>query len=144
MVNLNIRKIELKDFDFIYDSICNLQNEKFEKKNFEKIFTSNISNPNYLYLIAENKTESIGFLSFHTQHLLHHSGIVGEIQEFYLVPDKRGQGIGRKLVEKIFEFCDENNIISIEVSTSKKRVDNIAVYENLGFKLSHNKFTIYK
>ena len=107
MVNLNIRKIELKDFDFIYDSICNLQNEKFEKKNFEKIFTSNISNPNYLYLIAENKTESIGFISFHTQHLLHHSGIVGEIQEFYLVPDKRGQGIGRKLVEKIFEFCDE-------------------------------------
>ena len=144
MVNLNIRKIELKDFDFIYDSICNLQNEKFEKKNFEKIFTSNISNPNYLYLIAETKTESIGFISFHTQHLLHHSGIVGEIQEFYLVPDKRGQGIGRKLVEKIFEFCDENNIISIEVSTSKKRVDNIAVYENLGFKLSHNKFTIYK
>ena len=61
-----------------------------------------------------------------------------------MVPDKRGQGIGRKLFEKIFEFCDENNIISIEVSTSKKRVDNIAVYENLGFKLSHNKFTIYK
>ncbi len=139
-----IRKMELKDFEFIYKSICNLQNEILDVDIFERIFILNISNPNFLYLIAENETQYLGFITFHSQNLLHHAGIVGEIQEFYIMPEKRGKGVGRKLVERIFEYAESNKLRSIEVTTSKKRVENISIYENLGFKLTHNKFTIYK
>ena len=31
-----------------------------------------------------SKNESLGFISFHTQNLLHHCGLVGEIQEFFI------------------------------------------------------------
>ena len=144
MTEITIRKIEQKDLEFIYKSICNLQNEVFDKNKFEQIFIENISNADYLYLIAENEIEYLGFITFHTQNLLHHLGNVGEIQEFYIISKQRGKGIGKKLIAKIFEYSENKNLRSIEVTTSKKRIENIEVYENLGFKLSHNKFTIYK
>ena len=140
--NLQIRKVENKDLDFIYKSICELENEELDFQVFKEIFNENISNPKNLYLIAENENESLGFISFHTQNLLHHGGLVGEIQEFFIDQNHRGKGIGRQLIDKIMQFADQNNLKSIEVATNRRREENVLIYENLGFTLSHNKFTI--
>ncbi|MHC0439283.1 GNAT family N-acetyltransferase [Flavobacterium sp. 3-210] len=144
MLKIQIRKVEKKDLDFVYKSICELENEILDFEVFETIFNENISNPKNLYLTAENEIEELGFISFHTQNLLHHCGLVGEIQEFFIHQKYRGHGVGRLLMNEIFNFADENNLKSIEVTTNKKRIENVAIYENLGFTLSHNKFTIYK
>ncbi|MBW1658207.1 GNAT family N-acetyltransferase [Flavobacterium quisquiliarum] len=142
--NIKIRKIQNKDLDFVYKAICELENEILNVEIFKAIFNENISNPKNLYLIAENEIEGLGFISFHTQNLLHHCGLVGEIQEFFIHQKYRGQGVGRLLLNEILNFAEQNNLKSIEVTTNKKRVENVAIYENLGFTLSHNKFTIYK
>lgn len=139
----NIRKAENQDLDFIYKAICELENEVLDFEFFKIIFNENISNPRNLYLIAENETEGLGFISFHTQNLLHHCGLVGEIQEFFIHQKYRGQGVGKLLINEILSFAEKNALKSIEVTTNKKRVENVAIYENLGFTLSHNKFTIY-
>ena len=141
---IQIRKIEKQDLDFIYKAICELENETLNFKVFKEIFNENISNPKNLYLIAENENEGLGFISFHTQNLLHHCGLVGEIQEFFIHQKCRSQGVGCLLISEIKNFADQNNLKSIEVTTNRKRVENVAIYENLGFTLSHNKFTIYK
>ncbi|WP_119793273.1 GNAT family N-acetyltransferase [Flavobacterium anhuiense] len=140
----NIRKAENQDLDFVYKAICELENEVLDFEVFEMIFNENISSPKNLYIIAENETEGLGFISFHTQNLLHHCGLVGEIQEFFIHQKYRGQGVGRLLINEILNFAEQNNLKSIEVTTNKKRVENVAIYENLGFTLSHNKFTIYR
>ncbi|URM37603.1 GNAT family N-acetyltransferase [Flavobacterium anhuiense] len=139
----NIRKAENQDLDFVYKAICELENEVLDFEFFKIIFNENISSPKNLYLIAENETEGLGFISFHTQNLLHHCGLVGEIQEFFIHQKYRGEGIGRLLISEILNFAEQNNLKSIEVTTNKKRIENVAIYENLGFTLSHNKFTIY-
>ncbi|MEG0851262.1 MAG: GNAT family N-acetyltransferase [Flavobacterium sp.] len=141
---MEIRKIEKLDLDFVYKSICELENEILDFDVFERIFNENISNPRNVYLIAENESEGLGFISFHTQNLLHHCGLVGEIQEFFIHQKHRGKGVGRLLINEIKNFAEQHNLKSIEVTTNKKRVENVAIYENLGFTLSHNKFTIYK
>lgn len=142
-LKVNIRKVENEDLDFVYKAICELENEVLDFEVFEMIFNENVSNPKNLYLIAENETEGLGFISFHTQNLLHHCGLVGEIQEFFIHQKYRGQGVGRLLINEILDFAQKNSLKSIEVTTNKKRVENVAIYENLGFTLSHNKFTIY-
>lgn len=139
-----IRKVEQQDLDFVYQSICELESEVLDFEIFRKIFNENISNPKNLYLLAENQNEGVGFISFHTQNLLHHCGLVGEIQEFFIHQKYRGQGVGKQLIEKIMNYADQNNLKSIEVTTNKRRVENVLIYENLGFGLTHNKFTIYK
>jgi len=141
---IHIRKVENHDLNFVYKSICELENEELDFKIFEEIFKENISSPNNLYLLAENENEALGFVTFHTQNLLHHCGLVGEIQEFFIDKNHRGHGIGRQLIEKIMQFSEANNLKSIEVTTNRRRVENVLIYENLGFILSHNKFTIYK
>ncbi len=144
MLKIQIRKVEKNDLDFVYKAICELENEVLDFEVFEMIFNENISNPKNLYLIAENENEGLGFISFHTQNLLHHCGLIGEIQEFFIYQKYRGQGVGRLLINEILDFAQKNSLKSIEVTTNKKRVENVAIYENLGFTLSHNKFTIYK
>lgn len=139
---IQIRKITINDFDFVYNSICDLGNETFDVNIFKEIFVENISNQNYVYLIAEIEDEKVGLISFHVQNLLHHCGLVGEIQEFYISKSYRGKGVGRSLIHKIIDFSKAHNLKSIEVTTNKKRIENVTVYEGLGFKLSHNKFTI--
>lgn len=140
---IEIRKVENQDLDFVYQSICELENEVLDFEVFKAIFNENISNKNNLYLLAENENEGVGFISFHMQNLLHHCGLVGEIQEFFIHQKYRGQGIGKQLIEKIMNYADQNNLKSIEVTTNKRRTENVLIYENLGFGLTHNKFTIY-
>ncbi|WP_202700582.1 GNAT family N-acetyltransferase [Flavobacterium sp. UGB4466] len=142
--NIKIRKVEKQDLDFVYQAIKELENEILDFEVFSQIFDENISNKKNLYLIAENETEGLGFISFHTQNLLHHCGLVGEIQEFFIHQKHRGQGVGRLLINEVLNFAEQHNLKSIEVTTNKRRVENVAIYENLGFALSHNKFTIYK
>ncbi len=142
--NMNIRRIERDDFEFVYHSLCDLENEILDREALQKIFCENIDNLSYSYLIAEIENEKIGFITLHTQNLLHHCGLVGEIQEFYITEHFRGKGIGRHLIRRIMDLAEENKLKSIEVATNKKRIENINIYENLGFNLTHNKFTIYK
>ncbi|MFZ0596736.1 MAG: GNAT family N-acetyltransferase [Flavobacterium sp.] len=142
--DIKIRKVIKQDLDFVYQSICELENEVLDFEVFREIFHENISNPKNFYLIAEIEKEGVGFISFHTQNLLHHCGLVGEIQEFFIHKNYRGKGIGRQLIEEIIDYADRNNLKSIEVTTNKRRVENVMIYENLGFGLTHNKFTIYK
>jgi PhnO protein len=141
---IGIRKVGNQDLDFVYKSICELENEELDFEVFAAIFNENIANPYNFYLIAENENEGVGFISFHTQNLLHHCGRVGEVQEFFINENHRGKGIGRQLIEKIMQYAEENKLKSIEVTTNRRRVQNVLIYENLGFTLSHNKFTIYK
>jgi (aminoalkyl)phosphonate N-acetyltransferase len=137
-----IRKTESKDLDSIYGFICDLENEVFDFQLFKCIFEENSENPNYKYFVAESDEKIIGFISFHTQKLLHHCGVVGEIQELYIDPNFRNQGIGKLLIQKVKTYAKANNLTSIEVTSNKLRTENIQVYEHLGFRLTHNKFTI--
>ena len=102
--NVIIRKVNNQDLNFVYKSICELENEELDFRIFEEIFNENISNPNNLYLIAENESEALGFVTFHTQNLLHHCGLVGEIQEFFIDKNHHRKGIGRQLIEKIMQY----------------------------------------
>ena len=142
--NVEIRKVKKQDLDFVYQGMNELENEVLDFEIFSQIFLENISNPKNLYLVADIEKESAGFISLHTQNLLHHCGLVGEIQEFFIHKNHRGKGVGRQLINEVLHYANENNLKSIEVTTNKRRVENVLIYENLGFTLSHNKFTIYK
>ena len=53
--------------------------------------------------------------------------------ELYVVPDKRGRGIGRALMEEVFEVARAAGAGHIELNTSHDDVAARALYEKLGF-----------
>ena len=139
---MNIKNAKSDDLDTIFNFICELENEVFDFQIFKDIFEENLQNLNYVYYVAEIENQVVGFISFHTQKLLHHCGIVGEIQELYVVQNFRNQQIGRILVNKIKDYAKTHKLKSIEVTSNKTRTEDVYIYESLEFRLSHNKFTI--
>jgi GNAT superfamily N-acetyltransferase len=55
------------------------------------------------------------------------------LAELYVVPAKRGRGIGRALMNEVFEVARAEGAGHIELNTSDGDVEARALYESLGF-----------
>ena len=59
---------------------------------------------------------------------------VAELRKMYLLPDYRGRGLGRGMLNRVLEFAREHNFKRIELETSSRLTDAIALYQQNGFK----------
>ncbi len=55
------------------------------------------------------------------------------LAELYVVPDRRGQGIGRALMQRTMEMARERGADTMELGTGEADVSARALYESLGF-----------
>ena len=136
-----IRPAHPNDVQIIYQFICELENILFDFPLFKELFLQNITQPNYCYLVVEYQKEVIGYLSCHAQVLLHHCGLVGEIQELFIHPAHRNKKIGQQLLLEVERFAQENGWVSLEVTCNKVRLDTHRFYKKAGFTNTHLKFT---
>ena len=85
-----IREAIPQDFPVIYNFVNELEGEVFDKEKQRLLFDINIQHAHYCYRVAVVNGEVVGYISCHTQMLLHHGGRVGEMQELFVDADKRG------------------------------------------------------
>lgn len=57
-----------------------------------------------------------------------------ELVKMYLLPEVRGKGIGRSIIEKCFQIAKENNFRNIYIESMPELKQALNVYEKLGFK----------
>ena len=69
--------------------------------------------------------------------------MVYEIQELIVTASYQGRGLGSLLIEALQSELKDKDVKSIEVTSNKRRKKAHAFYEAMGFKNSHEKFTIY-
>ena|SRR5215218_85619 len=55
------------------------------------------------------------------------------VEELYVVPDRRGQGLGRSLMEAAIELARQEGAADMHLGTSEDDVAARALYESLGF-----------
>jgi ribosomal protein S18 acetylase RimI-like enzyme len=55
------------------------------------------------------------------------------LEELYVVPDRRGRGAGRALMEAAMELARENGAAHMDLGTGEDDVAARALYESLGF-----------
>lgn len=56
-----------------------------------------------------------------------------EIQKMYFLPELRGLGFAKKILEKCFEFAQQQGFQSCYLETTQDLWQAIKLYENLGF-----------
>lgn len=134
-----IKRARLKDVDAVFAFILALERETLDRKTFNKIYIQNLENRNNIYLIAWDQ-EAVGYLSCHTQGLLHHGCYVAEIQEMYVVPEKRGQGIGKQLLGELKIILKKRKVHRIEVTSQVHRTQAHRFYQGESFRLTSKKF----
>lgn len=139
-----IRKALASDEAILYHMLCDLESEVLALASFKYIFQSNLQKENIGYFIAEVGGQPVGMASCHIQLLLHHAAAVGEIQEMYVDPTVRSMGIGKALIQSIFEFAGLQGANQVEVTSNKVRIDTHRFYEREGFQKTHDKLVWYR
>ena len=139
--NYKIRPALAHDVDTVFSFISHLEERNFYFNRFKEKFNDNLDKEDVIYMVAVNDTdEVIGFISCHSQSLLHHEGKVFEIQELYVARNYRDRGIGKALYAALLEKLAKADCESLEVSTQNKRTDAKRFYLKLGFVQTHAKF----
>lgn len=139
---LLIRKASLNDFKSVYGFVNDLEETEFNIESMKIAFEQNINNTDSIYLIAEVDNKPVGYLSCHSQFLLHHGGQrIAEIQEMYVNPENRKMGIGKKLIDELKRTAQQKGIDQLEVTSNNRRTKTHRFYEREKFVQSHKKFT---
>jgi PhnO protein len=139
-----IRAADASDSSGIKLLLEELEGRTFDQDIFTRIYSEYLVAPlTLLYVAVQSETEMVGFISCKGQSLLHHEGLVFEIQELVVTATHQGKGLGRKLVAALKPDLVKLGAISLEVTSNKRRKEAHAFYQSVGFLNSHEKFTIY-
>jgi len=138
---MNIRIAKPEDFPAVFSFICELEETAFDYNTLLAVFLNNIYADSCIYLVAEDMQELIGFISCHSQLLLHHSSRVAEIHEFYVKSNVRSTGVGTLLLKELRNQLRLKDIHFLEVTAQNKRAQTHSFYLKNGFTQSHEKFT---
>jgi len=136
-----VRRAEMDDAEHIHRFVSALEEEEFDYGIFREMYFQNIKNEDTIYLVAVEGDEVIGYVSCHSQLLLHHLGRVYEIQELYVDTNHRNKKAGALLLKTLEEMISKSGYKSLEVTSNKKRLDAHRFYLDNGFQHSHFKFT---
>lgn len=123
----------------VFAFITALEKEEFDKGDFLKIYKRNISNKDNIYLLAWHQ-KPVGYISCHIQNLLHHCAQVAEIQEMFVPVDKRGQGIGKALLDQLKSMLRKRNVKRLEVTSQVTRRQAHRFYLGENFRITSKKF----
>jgi ribosomal protein S18 acetylase RimI-like enzyme len=74
-----------------------------------------------------------GFAQFRFRPSLYSGALDAYLEELYVVPERRGRGLGRALLEAAMEHAREHGAAHIDLGTSEDDVAAIGLYESMGF-----------
>ena len=139
-----IRPTTFADEKEVLGLIEELENRVFDSEIFTTIFQSYLEDPlTCMFVAVEEENRVCGFISCKGQPLIHHEGLVFEIQELIVTATHQGRGIGKKLIDALKPELKRLGAKSLEVTSNKRRKEAHAFYQSVGFLNSHEKFTIY-
>ena len=140
MTSFSIRPATLNDLPAIYEFITGLTGQQFDKDRFAACFEQCITAADNCYMVAEADDKVAGYISCHGQVILHHCGMVYEIQEMYVDEAYRSQGIGAQLLARLEEVIGAEHYELLEVSSNMRRKDAHRFYLRHGFEHTTYKF----
>ncbi len=82
-------------------------------------------------LLTEAEPEGLAVLRF--RPALWAKGLDCYLEELYVVPEKRGQGLGRALMQAVIELARHEGAVRMDVGTGEDDLAARALYESFGF-----------
>lgn len=73
----------------------------------------------------------------HVQVIVTEDANILEIKSLSVRASRRGEGIGRMLVDAAIAYCEEHDAESVIVSTATADIGNLRFYQRRGFRMDH-------
>ncbi len=94
--------------------------------------------PNQRLAVLEDEGRVIGCLQITFIPGLSRIGLLrGQIESVRVARERRGQGLGRRMLEWAIDQCRERGCGLVQLTTDKRRTEARRLYEQLGFTASH-------
>jgi GNAT superfamily N-acetyltransferase len=74
----------------------------------------------------------VGFATLYWSWETNHGGRIGVMNDLFTVPDRRGGGVGRALIEACADACRERNITELTWQTALDNERAQALYDSVG------------
>jgi len=123
----------VKDFELhkqaTYDKEDKADIDKLLKEKKKELKTF-LKDKSYCYIVCKKKNEFIGYI------FLSHGDIYateGYINEIYVVPVERKNGIGKKLITKGFQWLKQHKCETVDLVVNKKNKAALSLFKNSGF-----------
>jgi len=137
--------IRIKYRNIILDLLWDNYKINFPKYIIKKSYCNKKINELLIYL-KENKAvifgafnnNLCGFVWVYTRDFFGKKHL--HINHIVVKENFRREGIGRNLINRIEEYCKENNIFNIELMVSKSNLEAIKFYKDKGFNIERVKF----
>ena len=98
----------------------------------ERRFANLLSRADVLVLLALDP-EPVGFALVTSRPSPYYDGPIYALDELYIVPERRGRGLGTKLIEHLVHDAQARNIGEIQINGDEGDVDPRRFYERHGF-----------
>jgi GNAT superfamily N-acetyltransferase len=97
----------------------------------EDRFRTMLGGPDFMALLAG--TPSVGFATVSLRPSVYHEGRVGLLEDVYVAPARRSEGIGAALVTRLVAIGHEKGWGQIEIQVDEPDVDAMRFYARHGF-----------
>ncbi len=135
--SLSLRDTNLSDVDQLLDLIHNFYQhfdypytESEKRLTLEELFESPMVGRIYL-IEKDEKIVGYVFVSFYFS--IEFGGRTAFIDELFVLPRDRGQGIGSRVIHLVEQKCHELNLKAIHLESERTNEGAIALYLKLGF-----------
>ncbi|MEK9196553.1 MAG: GNAT family N-acetyltransferase [Patescibacteria group bacterium] len=112
--------------EFVEDTkrYTNLDNDSYLKA---------IDDPNFYIDLAVSDDIIIGFITYSIRTVVRYPKPIMEVEEFYVSPNHRRGGVGRKLFQNTLDFSKETNCQYVFLASSKDRPTAHKFYKSFDF-----------
>ena len=119
------------------DGIDSINRTSFPHPWSKSLIEQDMDNPNCYYAVGVEGDEVLGYAGM--------TVIAGEanITNVAVRSECRQQGIGKKLLSRLIEICNENNFELITLEVRKSNTPAISLYNSLGFKIEGERRKYY-
>lgn len=117
--------------------------EVLDLEEARRIFTRQAQYPDYAVYVAAEGGRVIGtFALLIMDNLAHLGAPSGVVEDVVVHPDRRGQGIGRQMMEFAMQKCREAGCYKLALSSNLKRSRAHQFYDSLGFQRHGYSFVV--
>jgi GNAT superfamily N-acetyltransferase len=119
------------------------QPDTYGDARYRQAFDEIISDPAHRLIVVEMDSQVVGTCQITVLPGLPNFGLKrGLLENVQIRPDKRGTGIGKRLVAHAIEICRERGCGVVQLTSNKVRLDAHRFYRRLGFEQSHEGFKL--
>lgn len=145
--NMNIRQAFVGDLEVLINlgEQLYLVEKEFEpttpysKDEYRQQYTSQLNNPNALFLVAEAGNQVVGYAYMYIED---YPQLICKLEVVYIVPKFRQRGIGNTLVNKSIEWARQKKANHIRTDIFADNVASISLIEKNHFKPHNIEYSI--